>query len=56
MRCFEDADVTHVEGTPDPRRDIEIVAIELALADLATMRRRVPKLEREARADPKLRE
>src|SRR5579863_10366745 len=56
LRCFEDADVSHVEGHPDPERDSEIVAIELALADLATMRRRIPKLEREARANPKLRE
>ncbi len=56
LRCFADEDVVHVEGAPDPRRDYEIVAIELALADLATMLRRVPKLEREVRADPKLRE
>ncbi len=56
LRCFADEDVVHVEGTPDPRRDYDIVAIELALADLATMLRRVPKLEREVRADPKLRE
>ncbi|MBV8344748.1 MAG: redox-regulated ATPase YchF [Candidatus Eremiobacteraeota bacterium] len=56
LRCFEDADVSHVEGHPDPQRDSEIVAIELALADLATLRRRIPKLEREARANPKLRE
>jgi GTP-binding protein YchF len=56
LRCFEDADVSHVEGHPDPRRDSDIVAIELSLADLATLRRRVTKLEREARANPKLRE
>jgi GTP-binding protein YchF len=56
LRCFEDAEVTHVEGHPNPQRDAEIVEIELALADLATMRRRVSKLEREARANPKLRE
>ncbi len=56
LRCFEDADVSHVEGGPDPQRDAEIVEIELALADLATMRRRLPKLEREVRANPKLRE
>jgi GTP-binding protein YchF len=55
VRCFEDENVTHVEVHPDPKRDVEIVAIELALADLATMQKRVPKLEREARADAKLR-
>ncbi len=55
VRCFEASDVVHVEGAPDPLRDIEIVAIELALADLATLTRRVERLEREARADAKLR-
>ena len=55
VRCFEDPNVTHVEGTPDPLRDIEIVGIEMALADLATMGKRVEKLSREARADPKQR-
>jgi GTP-binding protein YchF len=56
VRCFEDANVTHVEGSPDPKRDIEIVGVELALADLATMQKRVSKLEREARSNPKLRD
>ena len=56
VRCFEDENVTHVEGHPDPLRDIEIVALELALADLATIRKRVAKLERDARADPKQRD
>jgi len=55
VRCFEDSNVTHVEGSPEPKRDIEIISIELALADLATMKKRVEKLEREARANPKLR-
>ena len=55
VRCFVDANVTHVEGDPDPKRDIEIIAIELALADLATMKKRLDKLEREVRANPKLR-
>jgi GTP-binding protein YchF len=56
VRCFEDDEVTHVEGALDPRRDCEIIAIELALADLATMRKRLPKIEREIRTDPKMRE
>jgi GTP-binding protein YchF len=54
VRCFEDDDVTHVEGGPDPLRDVEIINIELALADLATLGKRVDKLEREARVTPKL--
>jgi ribosome-binding ATPase len=55
VRCFEDDNVTHVEGNPDPARDIEIIGIELALADLATMQKRLDKLEREARTDAKRR-
>ncbi len=55
VRAFEDANVTHVEGGPDPIRDVDIVTIELALADLASLRRRIAKLERDARADAKLR-
>jgi len=54
VRCFEDANVSHVEGAPDPARDIEILEIETALADIATLRRKLERLEREARADPKL--
>jgi len=54
VRCFEDDDVTHVEGGPDPVRDIEIVTIELALADLGTLAKRLEKLEREARVNPKM--
>ncbi len=54
VRCFSDPNVTHVEGAPDPLRDIEIVAIELALADLASLAKRIDKLEREARVNPKI--
>lgn len=54
VRCFEDPNVTHVEGVPDPLRDIEIIDIETALADLATMERKRERLAREARANPKL--
>ena len=54
VRCFEDADVIHVEGNPDPLRDIEIINIEMALADLSTLGKRVDKLEREARVNAKL--
>ncbi|MBV8355244.1 MAG: redox-regulated ATPase YchF [Candidatus Eremiobacteraeota bacterium] len=56
VRCFEDPSVVHVEGAPDPIRDIEIVDVEMALADLASLTRRVERLEREARRDPKQRE
>ena len=53
VRCFTDANVTHVEGDPDPLRDIEIIAIEMALADLASLQKRRDKLQREVRANPK---
>jgi ribosome-binding ATPase len=43
VRCFEDESVIHVEGSIDPRRDIETIQIELALADLATVERRRDK-------------
>jgi GTP-binding protein YchF len=54
VRAFEDDDVTHVEGGPDPLRDIEIINIEMALADLGSLGKRVEKLEREARMNAKL--
>ncbi len=55
VRCFENDDVTHVEGHPDPKRDCEIISIELALADLGTMRKRIAKLERDVRGQSNLR-
>jgi GTP-binding protein YchF len=55
VRAFVDADVIHVEGEADPLRDVEIVNIEMALADLASLGKRIEKLEREARVNPKLR-
>ncbi|MBV8204905.1 MAG: redox-regulated ATPase YchF [Candidatus Eremiobacteraeota bacterium] len=54
VRCFEDRNVIHVEGTPDPLRDVDILITELALADLATVERRLEKSRARAKADPKL--
>ena len=42
LRCFEDGDVTHVEGAVDPVRDAEIVEIELMLADLESLKNAWP--------------
>lgn len=53
VRAFEDSDVQKA-GSTDPRHDIEIINTELILADLATVNNRLPRLEKEARADPKL--
>ncbi|MCS7297910.1 MAG: redox-regulated ATPase YchF [Bacteroidia bacterium] len=49
LRCFEDPDIVHVEGKPDPLRDKEIVEMELQLKDLETLEKLQKRLEREAR-------
>src|SRR6202171_4083265 len=53
VRCFEDSDVTHVEGRIDPVADIETVETELMLADLDSLERRVDGLEKKARGNDK---
>ncbi|HXE09930.1 MAG TPA: redox-regulated ATPase YchF [Verrucomicrobiae bacterium] len=55
VRAFNDPNVTHVDGDRDPKKDIEVIATELVLADLQTVNRRLPRMEKEARADAKLR-
>jgi len=49
LRCFEDGDVTHVEGSVDPIRDAETVETELMLADLDSIERRLPAAQKKAR-------
>ena len=49
VRCFEDRDVTHVEGTIDPIADIETIETELMLADLDSLEKRVDALEKKAK-------
>ncbi len=53
LRCFEDGDVTHVEGRIDPVADAEIVETELMLADLESLEKRLPNLEKKAKATDK---
>jgi len=53
VRAFEDSDVQKA-GSTDPQRDIEVINTELILADLQTVNNRLPRLEKEAKADPKL--
>ena len=48
-RCFEDGDVTHVEGRVDPLADLEIIETELMLADLESLEKRLPALEKKAK-------
>jgi GTP-binding protein YchF len=52
-RCFEDPDVTHVEGKVDPISDLDTVETELMLADLESLERRVVNLEKRARGGDK---
>lgn len=51
LRCFDDDDVTHVEGRVDPVRDAEIIETELMLADLETLERRQVNLQKRARGN-----
>jgi GTP-binding protein YchF len=51
LRCFEDDDVTHVEGSVDPIRDAETVETELMLADLESLQKRLPALQKKAKGD-----
>jgi len=53
VRCFENESVPHVEETLDPRRDIETIQIELALADLATVERRRERVQKTAKGGDK---
>jgi GTP-binding protein YchF len=53
VRCFENPDVAHIEGAIDPIRDIEVVNMELILADLETVERRIEKMERQAKVGDK---
>ena len=51
IRVFSDGDVIHVEGRVDPASDMEIINTELALADLQTIEKVLPRLEKEARVN-----
>jgi len=53
-RVFRDEDVTHVDGAVDPASDISIIQTEMILADLQTVEKAVPRLEKEARAKKEL--
>ena len=49
VRCFNNADIIHVEGDVDPIRDIEVINLELVMADLDTVTKRIEKIENKAR-------
>ncbi|NES93807.1 MAG: redox-regulated ATPase YchF [Desertifilum sp. SIO1I2] len=51
VRCFEDDDIIHVSGSVDPVRDIEVINLELALADLSQVERRIDRARKQARGN-----
>ena len=53
VRCFDDDNVIHVEGSTDPKRDIEIIDLELIMADLEMVERRIDKAAKAAKGDKK---
>ena len=53
LRCFEDDDITHVEGKIDPVSDAETVETELMLADLESLEKRIAPLEKKAKSGEK---
>lgn len=55
VRAFEDGDVTHVSDRVDPKADMDVINTELILADLQSIERHIPKLEREAKSNPSAR-
>lgn len=53
VRCFDDENVIHVEGSTDPRRDIDIIDLELIMSDMEMVERRVDKAQKAAKGDKK---
>ena len=51
VRCFEDSNITHVDGSVDPLRDIETIETELLLADIQSLEKRVERAKKSAKAD-----
>lgn len=51
VRCFDDDDIIHVAGSVDPVRDIEVINLELSLADLAQIERRIERVRKQAKND-----
>lgn len=54
VRCFENGDIVHVEGSVDPLRDVETINIELILSDLEIVERAIDRTTKAAKADKKL--
>lgn len=54
VRCFDNENIVHVEGSVDPARDIETINLELILADIEHLERRLDRTRKAAKADKKL--
>ena len=54
VRCFEDENIVHVDGSIDPMRDIETIELELVLSDMELLERRIDKTKKLLKGDPKL--
>ncbi|MDY3942599.1 MAG: redox-regulated ATPase YchF [Eubacteriales bacterium] len=54
LRCFEDSDIIHVDGSVDPIRDLDTINMELIYADIETMERRIDKTQKLAKSDKSL--
>ena len=54
VRCFEDSNIVHVDGSIDPLRDIETINLELIFSDVEILERRIAKTSRGAKNDKKL--
>jgi ribosome-binding ATPase len=54
VRAFSDPDIQHIDAEASPAKDIETINTELVLADLQTIEKRLPKLQKEAKSNPKL--
>ncbi|MDR1009465.1 MAG: redox-regulated ATPase YchF [Rickettsiales bacterium] len=53
VRCFDSSDIVHVSGSVDPLRDIEVINTELMLADMESLAKRLPALEKKAKGGDK---
>lgn len=54
VRCFEDENIVHVENSVDPIRDIELIQLELILADLESLEKRIPNMEKKLKTEKEI--
>ena len=54
VRCFEDENITHVDGKVDPIRDVDTIRLELALADIDSLSKRIDKLKKQSKSNDKI--